>query len=60
MYNFKLLINLNFIINILNISFFSVCIKIKKVIIFAVIIMKEYYNKKYISKFFNLENKVTL
>ena len=59
-YNFKLLINLNFIIGTLDILFFNIYIEAEKAIVFTVMIMKKHYNKKYILKFFNLEDKVTL
>ena len=60
MYDFKFLISLNLIIGVLDILSFSVHIKMKEAIIFIIITMKEYYDKKYTLKLFSSENKITL
>ena len=60
MYEFKLSTDLNLVMNILNSSFFNVCIDAQEVIIFAAISMKKHYDKKHTSKFFSSDDKITL
>ena len=60
MYKFKLLTDLNLVMNILNSSFFNVHIDAQEVIAFAAMSMKKHYDKKHISKFFSSDDKITL
>ena len=60
MYKFKLPTDLNLVMNILNPSFFSVCIDAQEAIAFAAMSMKKHYDKKHISKFFSSDDKIIL
>ena len=59
MYRFKLSIDLNLVMNILNFSFFSVHIDAQEVIAFAAMLIKKHYDKKHTSKFFSSDDKIT-